>query len=113
MVYILNENFDPSVSGDVTFFLDRAALLYKIEPWLSTIPHLILDTKGNTFKLTLKHQKLKLESKGNICLNSVKSIIQEKMITLGLTQDINECQTFERLAEILEYTMMNKNRKIL
>ena len=50
MKYIVNENIDPFLPGDVTWYPSVEALLRCFEPWFADEPHLVVDANWGTYK---------------------------------------------------------------
>lgn len=51
MRYIVNENIDPFLPGDVSWYANAEELLRHFEPWFADEPHLVIDADMNTYKL--------------------------------------------------------------
>lgn len=49
--YVVNENIDPFLPGDVTWYPSVEALLRHFEPWFAHEPHLVIDTNFDTYQL--------------------------------------------------------------
>jgi len=49
--YIVNENIDPFLPGDLTWYPSVEALLRYFEPWFADEPHLVVDANLDTYKL--------------------------------------------------------------